>query len=58
MWVYGEHVHEAEPVAVIDKPTVPLNVRAKEVYKNYIVVTWDVPQSDGGAPITGYKVSS
>ena len=45
-------------MAVIDKPTVPLNVRAKEVYKNYIVVTWDVPQSDGGAPITGYKVSS
>ena len=39
-----------------DKPSPPLNVRAKEVYKDYIVVTWDVPESDGGAPITGYRV--
>ena len=43
-------------VHVLDVPSRPLNVRAKEVNKNYIVVTWDAPDSDGGSPITEYKV--
>ena len=28
----------------------------KDVYKDYITVTWDAPESDGGMPITGYLI--
>ena len=24
--------------------------------KDYVVVTWDAPEDDGGSPITGYKL--
>ena len=41
---------------ISDKPTPPLNLRVKEVYKDYIVVNWDTPKSDGGSDITGYTV--
>lgn len=41
---------------VTDKPSPPLNLRPKDYSKDYITVTWDVPESDGGAPITGYRV--
>lgn len=27
-----------------------------EVFKDYIVLAWDVPESDGGAPISGYAI--
>ncbi|ELT96017.1 hypothetical protein CAPTEDRAFT_139759 [Capitella teleta] len=40
----------------LDKPSPPRDVRVKEVNKDYVVVTWDVPESDGGCPITGYLV--
>ena len=33
-----------------------MNLRVKEVYKDYIVVIWDEPKSDGGSEITGYNV--
>lgn len=39
-----------------DKPSPPRNLHVKEVYKDYIVVGWEVPESDGGSPITGYVV--
>jgi hypothetical protein len=41
---------------ITDKPSPPRNLHAKEVYKDFIVVAWEVPESDGGSPITGYKV--
>ena len=39
-----------------DKPSPPRNLHATETYRDYIVVAWDVPESDGGSPITKYKV--
>ncbi len=36
-------------------PTAPLNLRAKSE-SNYINLTWDIPSSDGGCPITAYKI--
>ena len=39
-----------------DKPSPPSNLRIKEVNKDYIVVAWDAPETDGGAPITEYNV--
>ncbi|ELU18621.1 hypothetical protein CAPTEDRAFT_119763, partial [Capitella teleta] len=43
-------------ITIKDKPSPPRDVRVKEVNKDYVVVTWDVPESDGGCPITGYLV--
>ena len=43
-------------VTIIDRPSPPLNLRGTEYNKDYIVVSWDVPESDGGSAITGYKV--
>jgi len=48
---------EAEFTALVkDKPSPPLKLRVKEVSKNYVVVAWDIPENDGGSPITGYMV--
>ena len=40
----------------LDRPDPPRNLRATEVYKDYIVIAWDEPETDGGCPITEYKV--
>lgn len=40
----------------VDKPSVPLNLRVTEVFKDFVVLAWDAPESDGGAPINAYTV--
>lgn len=37
-----------------DKPTAPRNLHAVETDRDYIVLAWDPPESDGGSPITEY----
>ena len=32
------------------------NLRVTETNVDYVVIAWDVPESDGGSPITGYVV--
>ncbi len=44
------------PLFFPDRPDPPRNLRATEVYSDYIVMAWDEPESDGGAPITEYQV--
>ena len=39
-----------------DRPQAPRNLRVTDVYKDFIVVMWDAPESDGGAPVTKYIV--
>ena len=41
---------------VADKPSPPLNLKVKEVTKESATLIWESPDSDGGAPITGYVV--
>lgn len=38
------------------RPSPPLNLTNALVTKSSIELNWDVPESDGGSPITGYKV--
>ncbi len=39
-----------------DKPSAPQNLRVTEVYKDYVVISWDAPKQDGGSPIKGYTI--
>lgn len=41
-------------LTVPDKPFPPRNLRAVETNRDYIVITWEAPESDGGASITNY----
>lgn len=34
----------------------PQNIRVAEVSKDYVVLMWDAPVDDGGAPIVGYQI--
>lgn len=39
-----------------DRPHPPCNVRALDTNRDYIVVGWDAPETDGGSPITSYII--
>lgn len=41
--------------AVPSPPTAPLEMRS--VGPNNIVISWGIPESDGGAPIEGYNIA-
>lgn len=43
-------------VTVIDKPTSPLNLQVSDVTSDSFVVSWKVPESNGGSEITSYVV--
>ncbi|XP_074642623.1 twitchin-like [Tubulanus polymorphus] len=46
-----------EPVKAkspFDKPGPPINLRATDISKSMITLTWEPPKSDGGSPIIGY----
>ncbi|XP_066264227.1 titin-like [Branchiostoma lanceolatum] len=45
-------------VRVVDKPSVPLNLRSKpeEITSDMVPLYWDPPEDDGGAKITHYIV--
>ena len=43
-------------VTVTEKPSPPRNLRVVDVYKDFITVAWDAPETDGGAPLTGFTV--
>jgi len=40
----------------VDKPSPPRNFRVMETSKEFMVVSWEAPESDGGSAITKYKV--
>ena len=41
---------------VADKPSAPRNLRVVETSKEFAIVAWEAPESDGGSPVTKYKV--
>ena len=43
-------------ISLADRPSCPQNLRVTEVHKDYACLAWDIPESDGGSPITGYNI--
>ena len=41
---------------ISDKPSPPLNPTARPVDKTHLDASWEVPESDGGSPITHYII--
>jgi titin len=37
-------------------PSAPVNLRVMEVYKDFVVVSWEPPLSNGGEKILGYDI--
>ena len=48
--------HLISAISLTDKPSPPRNLHGTETFRDFIVVAWEVPESDGGSPITQYKV--
>lgn len=42
------------PLAVPSAPTAPLEIR--QIAANTVVIEWGRPESDGGAPLEGYRI--
>jgi len=45
-----------EPFAPVDVPSPPQNLRVTDVGDGYAKLAWDLPASDGGSPLTGYRL--
>ena len=43
-------------VIVTDRPDAPQNLKVTEVSKDYVILTWEAPENDGGSDITGYTI--
>ena len=39
-----------------DRPGVPCDLRATDIWRDYIQIAWGSPEDDGGSPITGYSI--
>jgi len=43
-------------VIVTVKPSKPNNLHVTDIWKDYMTVVWEAPQSDGGSAVTGYTL--
>lgn len=39
-----------------DKPKCPQNLEVKEVTKEYVILTWNAPEDNGGTEILNYVI--
>lgn len=43
-------------VEVVDCPSSPRNLTVTDVAEDSVSISWEIPEDDGGSPITGYIV--
>ena len=57
-WSYILHFLQINKclLSILDQPEAPQNLRATDTNRDYVVIQWDAPRSDGGSPITSYIV--
>lgn len=41
---------------ISDPPSEPRNVTLKKINKDFVILTWERPSTDGGSPLIGYCV--
>lgn len=41
---------------ISDPPSEPRNVALKKINKDFVILTWETPSTDGGSPLTGYCI--
>lgn len=39
-----------------DPPSEPRNLQINKINKDFVILSWECPSSDGGSPITGYCI--
>ncbi|KAK1902396.1 Titin, partial [Dissostichus eleginoides] len=39
-----------------DPPSEPLNLQINRINKDYVILSWERPSSDGGSPLTGFVI--
>lgn len=39
-----------------DPPSEPRNLQINKINKDFVILSWERPSSDGGSPITGYCI--
>jgi hypothetical protein len=44
------------PLYFADRPDAPQNLKVTEVSRDYVVISWEAPEYDGGADISGYTI--
>ena len=42
--------------SIADKPSSPRNLAVTDVWRDYMNLTWEPAEDDGGSPITGYTI--
>lgn len=43
-------------LCLLDPPSEPLNLQINKINKDFVILSWERPSSDGGSPLTGYCI--
>ena len=53
--IFQFYVHTCV-LSFADLPDSPKHLQVTDITRSYMTMTWEMPQKDGGSPITGYVI--